>query len=169
MLENKEKTPIRIICPGKTYRRDNDDATHTHQFTQIEGLLVDKEITLANLKATFDIIAKSLFGNNTLTRFRSSYYPFTEPSVELDISCFNCGGKGCNICKTTGWITVGGAGIVHHNVLDNCGYDSNIWTGFAFGFGIERLAMLKYGIPDVRAFFTNDLRLKETFDKRSDI
>lgn len=166
MLENKEKTPIRIICPGKTYRRDDDDATHSHQFTQIEGLLVDKEVSLANLKATFDEIAKKLFGNDRETRFRPSFYPFTEPSVELDISCFNCGGKGCNICKGTGWITVGGAGIVHHNVLDNCGYDSNVWQGFAFGFGAERLAMLKYGITDIRTFYTNDLRLKDTFDRK---
>ena len=166
MLENKEKTPIRIICPGKTYRRDDDDATHSHQFTQIEGLLVDKDISLANLKANFDIIAKKLFGENRETRFRPSYYPFTEPSVEMDISCFNCDGKGCNICKGTGWITVGGAGIVHHNVLDNCGYDSNVWTGFAFGFGVERLAMLKYGITDIRTFYTNDLRIKDNFDRK---
>lgn len=166
MLENTEKTPIRIICPGKTYRRDDDDATHSHQFTQIEGLLVDKDISLANLKATFDVIAKKLFGNDRETRFRPSFYPFTEPSVEMDISCFNCGGKGCNICKGTGWITVGGAGIVHHNVLDNCGYDSEKWTGFAFGFGAERLAMLKYGITDIRTFYTNDLRIKDNFDRK---
>jgi len=166
MLENNENSPIRIICPGKTYRRDDDDATHSHQFTQIEGLLVDKDVSLANLKATFDIIAKKLFGEERETRFRPSFYPFTEPSVEMDISCFNCHGKGCNICKETGWITVGGAGIVHHNVLDNCGYDSTIWTGFAFGFGAERLAMLKYGITDIRTFYTNDLRIKETFDRK---
>ena len=166
MLNNEEKTPIRIICPGKTYRRDDDDAIHSHQFTQIEGLLVDKDISLANLKATFDVIAKKLFGEERETRFRPSFYPFTEPSVEMDISCFNCGGKGCNICKGTGWITVGGAGIVHHNVLDNCGYDSTKWSGFAFGFGAERLAMLKYGITDVRTFYTNDLRTKENFDRK---
>ena len=166
MLANTEKTPIRMICPGKTYRRDDDDATHSHQFTQIEGLLVDKNVSLADLKGTFDVIAKKLFGNDRETRFRPSFYPFTEPSVELDISCFNCGGKGCNICKGTGWITVGGAGIVHHNVLDNCGYDSNVWSGFAFGFGAERLAMLKYGITDIRTFYTNDLRNKETFDRK---
>ncbi len=169
MLANKEKTPIRIICPGKTYRRDDDDATHSHQFTQIEGLLVDKDISLANLKATFEIIAKKLFGENVKARFRSSFYPFTEPSVELDISCFNCGGKGCNICKETGWITVGGAGIVHPNVLNNCGYDSEKWTGFAFGFGAERLAMLKYGIKDVRTFYLNDLRNCDTFNRRENI
>ena len=166
MLANKDKTPIRIICPGKTYRRDDDDATHSHQFTQIEGLLVDKDISLADLKGAFDVLAKRLFGENRETRFRPSFYPFTEPSVELDISCFNCEGKGCNLCKGTGWITVGGAGIVNHNVLDNCGYDSNKWTGFAFGFGAERLAMLKYGITDIRTFYTNDLRIKENFDRK---
>ncbi len=166
MLANKEKTPIRIICPGKTYRRDDDDATHSHQFTQIEGLLVDKDISLADLKGAFDVLAKRLFGENRETRFRPSFYPFTEPSVELDISCFNCEGKGCSLCKGTGWITVGGAGIVNHNVLDNCGYDSTKWTGFAFGFGAERLAMLKYGITDIRTFYTNDLRIKENFDRK---
>ncbi len=166
MLAKGGKEPVRIICPGKAYRRDDDDATHSHQFTQIEGLLVDKDISLANLKATFDVIAKKLFGEERETRFRPSFYPFTEPSVEMDISCFNCGGKGCPICKGTGWITVGGAGIVHHNVLDNCGYDSNKWTGFAFGFGAERLAMLKYGITDIRTFYTNDLRIKDTFERK---
>lgn len=159
MLSNIDKGPIRIICPGKTYRRDDDDATHSHQFMQMEGLLIDKNISLADLKGTFDVIAKHLFGENVETRFRSSFYPFTEPSVELDISCFNCEGKGCPICKNTGWITVGGAGMVHPKVLSNCGYDPDIMSGFAFGFGIERLAMLKYGIPDVRIFYTNDLRI----------
>ena len=166
MIANEEKTPIRIICPGKTYRRDDDDATHSHQFTQMEGLLVDKNISLANLKGTFDIIAKRLFGEDRETRFRPSFYPFTEPSVELDISCFNCGGKGCNICKGTGWITVGGAGMVHYNVLKNCGYDPEVWTGFAFGFGIERLTMLKYGITDCRTFYTNDLRCANIYDRK---
>src|SRR5574344_1863960 len=166
MLANKEKTPIRIICPGKTYRRDDDDATHSHQFTQMEGLLVDKDISLADLKGTFEVIAKFLFGNDTAVRFRPSFYPFTEPSVEMDVSCFNCGGKGCNICKNTGWITIGGAGMVHYNVLKNCGYDPNIYSGFAFGFGIERIAMLKYGINDVRTFYINDLRTINTFDRK---
>ena len=159
MLANKDKTPIRIICPGKVYRRDDDDATHSHEFTQMEGLLVDKDITMADLKGTFDLITKHLFGNEVKTRFRSSFYPFTEPSVELDISCFNCKQKGCHICKQTGWITIGGAGMVHPNVLNNCGYDPEKMTGFAFGFGIERLAMLKYEIEDVRTFYTNDLRI----------
>jgi phenylalanyl-tRNA synthetase alpha chain len=166
MLENNNKTGVRIICPGKTYRRDNDDATHSHQFSQIEGLVVDKDVSLANLKYTFDIVASVLFGDKVITRFRPSYYPFTEPSVEMDISCFNCGSKGCNVCKNTGWITVGGAGMVHPNVLNNCGYDTNVYTGFAFGFGIERLAMLKYGIKDVREFYINDLRSKLDFARR---
>ncbi len=164
MLKEKGENPIRIICPGKTYRRDEDDATHSHEFTQMEGLLVDKNITLGDLKGTFEVIAKKLFGEARETRFRPSYYPFTEPSVEMDISCFNCNGKGCPICKGTGWITVGGAGMVNPIVLRNCGYDPDVWNGFAFGFGIERLAMLKYGVNDIRTFYTNyDIRsLKET-------
>lgn len=166
MLSMEEKVPIRVICPGKVYRRDDDDATHSHQFTQIEGLLVDKNISLADLKGTFDVVAKHLFGVDRETRFRPSFYPFTEPSVELDISCFNCGGKGCSICKHTGWITVGGAGLVHPKVLENGGYDSKVWGGFAFGFGVERLAMLKYGIKDVRTFYTTDLRNASAFDRR---
>ena len=166
MLANEEKKPLRIVCPGKTYRRDDDDATHSHQFTQMEGLLIDKNISLADLKGTFDIIAKKLFGTERETRFRPSFYPFTEPSVELDISCFNCGGKGCPLCKHTGWITVGGAGMVHPRVLENGGYDPKEWTGFAFGFGMERLAMLKYGITDIRTFYTNDLRITDTFNRK---
>lgn len=167
MLEYEGKEPIRIICPGKTYRRDEDDATHSHQFTQIEGLLVDKNITLGDLKGTFESMAKMLFGQNRSTRFRPSYYPFTEPSVEMDISCFNCNGKGCNICKGTGWITVGGAGMVNPIVLRNCGYNPDEWNGFAFGFGVERLAMLKYGVSDIRTFYiNNDIRVSEQFDRR---
>ena len=167
MLKHQGKDPIRIICPGKTYRRDEDDATHSHEFTQMEGLLVDKNITLGDLKGTFEAVAKKLFGESRETRFRPSYYPFTEPSVEMDISCFNCNGKGCNICKGTGWITVGGAGMVNPIVLKNCGYDSNKWNGFAFGFGIERLAMLKYGINDIRVFYVNhDIKTLEQFDRR---
>ena len=165
MLENQGKNPIRMICPGKTYRRDDDDATHSHQFMQIEGLLVDHEVSLSDLKGTIDVIVKKLFGENIETRFRPSYYQFTEPSVEVDISCFNCHGKGCNICKNSGWITVAGAGIVHPNVLKNCGYDPKEWTGFAFGFGAERLAMLKYGINDIRAFYLTDLRETRVFDR----
>jgi len=166
MLAAGGNTPIRMICPGKTYRRDADDATHSHQFMQIEGLLVDKNISLSDLKGTFDVIAKRLFGENCTTRFRPSYYQFTEPSVETDISCFACKGKGCPLCKNTGWITVSGAGMVHPNVLKNCGYDPKEWSGFAFGFGAERLAMLKYGINDIRTFYQTDLRESKTFDRR---
>ena len=166
MLEGKGKTPIRVICPGKTYRRDEDDATHSHQFMQIEGLLVDKDISLSDLKGTIDLIAKKLFGEETESRFRPSYYQFTEPSVEVDISCFNCGGKGCNICKNSGWITVAGAGMVHPDVLRMSGYDPKKWSGFAFGFGAERLAMLKYYINDIRAFYNTDLRESRTFDRK---
>ena len=166
MLKGEGKTPIRMICPGKTYRRDDDDATHSHQFMQIEGLLVDKNISLSDLKGTFDAIAKKLFGEDCKTRFRPSYYQFTEPSVETDISCFVCKGEGCSLCKNTGWITVSGAGMVHPNVLRNCGYDPNEWSGFAFGFGAERLAMLKYGINDIRFFYQTDLRELSTFDRK---
>ena len=164
MLANTQKTPIRVVCPGKTYRRDNDDASHSHQFTQMEGLLVDKNISLADLKGTMDLVVRRLFGN-VESRFRPSFYPFTEPSVELDISCFRCGGKGCELCKNTGWITVAGAGMVHPNVLTGCGYNVNKYNGFAFGFGIDRLTMLKYGIGDIRVLYTNDLRVKD-FNRR---
>ena len=167
MLANKGEKPIRMICPGKTYRRDDDDATHSHQFMQIEGLLIDKKVSLSDLKGTFDVIAKKLFGEDCKTRFRPSYYPFTEPSVETDISCFNCHGKGCSICKNTGWITVAGAGMVNPKVLEDCGYDPKKWQGFAFGFGAERLAMLKYGINDIRAFYNTDLRELKNFDRRT--
>ena len=168
MIASGGDKPIRMICPGKTYRRDADDATHSHQFMQIEGLLVDKNISLSDLKGTFDVIAKKLFGEDIETRFRPSYYQFTEPSVETDITCFACKGKGCPLCKNTGWITVSGAGMVHPNVLKNCGYDPSVWTGFAFGFGAERLAMLKYGINDIRTFYQTDLRELKTFDRRED-
>lgn len=167
MLEKKGE-PFRIICPGKTYRRDYDDATHSHQFMQCEGMIVDKEISLSDLKGTLDLMAKHLFGKDVVTRFRPSFYPFTEPSVEFDVSCFKCNGKGCNVCKGTTWITIGGAGIVHPNVLNMAGYDSEKYTGFAFGFGIERIAMVKYGVPDVRYFYTNDLRVCNEFERRGE-
>ncbi len=166
MLAAGGDKPIKMICPGKTYRRDADDATHSHQFMQIEGLVVDKNISLSNLKGTFDVIAKKLFGEDCKTRFRPSYYQFTEPSVETDISCFVCKGKGCPLCKNTGWITVSGAGMVHPNVLRNCGYDPKVWSGFAFGFGAERCAMLKYGINDIRKFYQTDLRETAIFDRK---
>lgn len=166
MLAKGGDEAIRVICPGKTYRRDDDDATHSHQFMQIEGLVVDRDVSLSDLKGTIDLIVKKLFGDDIKTRFRPSYYCFTEPSVEVDVSCFNCHQKGCNICKNSGWITVAGAGIVHPNVLKNCGYDPENWTGFAFGFGAERLAMLKYGINDIRTFYTTDLREVRVFDRK---
>jgi len=168
MLSKEGKEPVRMICPGKAYRRDDDDATHSHQFTQIEGLIVDKDIKLSDLKGTVTVICKKLFGEDTVTRFRPSYYQFTEPSVEMDISCFNCKGKGCNICKNTGWITIGGAGVVHYDVLKGCGFDPEKWSGFAFGFGAERCAMLKYGISDIRTFYNVDLRESNTFDRREE-
>ncbi|MBR4619043.1 MAG: phenylalanine--tRNA ligase subunit alpha [Bacilli bacterium] len=166
MLQGKGETPIRMICPGKTYRRDDDDATHSHQFMQIEGLVVDKNISLSDLKGTLDTLFKKLFGEDTETRFHPSYYQFTEPSVEVDITCHKCHGKGCNICKNSGWITVVGAGIVHPNVLKMSGYDPKEWTGFAFGFGADRLAMEKYDIHDLRAIYNTDLREVKTFDRK---
>jgi len=166
MLKGNGSVPIRMICPGKTYRRDDDDATHSHQFMQIEGLLIDKNISLSDLKGTIDIIAKKMFGDDVVTRFRPSYYQFTEPSVEVDISCFNCKGDGCSICKKSGWITIAGAGIVHPNVLRMGGYDPDVWSGFAFGFGAERMAMLKYDINDCRVFYNTDLRESRVFDRK---
>ena len=164
MLANEEKSPIRMICPGKTYRRE-DDATHSHQFTQAEGLVIDKNISLADLKGTLEIFAKKIIGENTKIRFRPSYFPFTEPSYEVDISCFKCGGKGCNICKQTGWIEVLGSGMVHPNVLRMCGYDPDKYSGFAFGLGLERIAMFKYGIPDMRYLYANDVRFLSQFER----
>ena len=165
MDANTEKTPIRIICPGKVYRRDDDDATHSHQFTQIEGLVVDKDISLAHLKGTLEVFAKKLFGEDREIRLRPSFFPFTEPSLEVDVSCSKCGGSGCPVCKGTGWIEILGSGMVHPNVLRNCGYDPEVYTGFAFGMGPERVAMLKYGISDIRAFYTNDMRFLNDFNR----
>ena len=165
MDANKEKSPIRVICPGKVYRRDDDDATHSHQFTQIEGLVVDENISMADLKGTLEVFARKLFGENREIRLRPSFFPFTEPSLEVDVSCFKCGGAGCPICKDTGWIEILGSGIVHPNVLRNCGYDPEKYTGFAFGIGPERVAMLKYGIQDIRDFYTNDLRFLNDFNR----
>ena len=157
--------PIKIICPGKVYRRDDDDATHSHQFMQIEGLVIDKNITMADLKGTLDMLAKKMFGEKRTIRLRSSYFPFTEPSVEVDVSCYNCDGKGCNICKGTGWIEILGAGMVHPNVLRMSGIDPKVYQGFAFGIGVERIAMLRYGIDDIRHLYTNDLRFLKQFNK----
>ncbi|MBC1777646.1 phenylalanine--tRNA ligase subunit alpha [Listeria booriae] len=155
--------PIKIICPGKVYRRDNDDATHSHQFTQIEGLVVDENITLADLKGTLTVLAKKMFGEDREVRLRPSFFPFTEPSVEMDISCFKCGGDGCRVCKGTGWIEILGSGMVHPNVLEMSGIDSKKYSGFAFGMGPERVAMLKYAVDDIRHLYTNDLRFTKQF------
>ncbi|MDW0110410.1 phenylalanine--tRNA ligase subunit alpha [Sporosarcina aquimarina] len=161
----KKGEPIKIICPGKVYRRDNDDATHSHQFTQIEGLVVGEDIRMSDLKGTLSLFAKKMFGEEREIRLRPSFFPFTEPSVEMDISCFKCGGSGCNVCKKTGWIEILGAGMVHPNVLEMAGYDPTVFTGFAFGMGPERIAMLKYGVEDIRHFFTNDMRFISQFNR----
>lgn len=166
VMEKANGQPIKIICPGKTYRRDDDDMTHSHQFAQVEGLVIDKNINLGNLKSTLELFAKKMFSKDTKVRFRSSYFPFTEPSVEVDVSCFNCKGKGCPICKNSGWIEILGAGMVHPNVLKMSGYDPEVYSGFAFGIGIERVAMLRYGINDIRKFYQNDLRFLRQFNKK---
>ena len=158
-----EGKPVKIICPGKVFRRDDDDATHSHQFMQCEGLVVDKNISMSDLKGTLTLVANKMFGEGRKVRFRPSYFPFTEPSVEVDVSCFKCGGKGCSLCKGNGWIEVLGAGMVHPNVLRDCGYDPEEYRGFAFGIGIERLTMLRYGIDDIRNFYTNDDRFLKQF------
>lgn len=164
MMANEEKSPIRVICPGKVYRRD-DDATHSHQFAQVEGLVIDEKISLADLKGTLEVFMRKMLGENTQLRFRPSYFPFTEPSYEVDVSCFKCGGKGCNLCKQTGWIELLGSGMVHPNVLKMNGYDPEKYTGFAFGTGLDRLAMFKYGITDIRLLYQNDVRFLNQFDR----
>ncbi|GEN51853.1 phenylalanine--tRNA ligase subunit alpha [Halobacillus faecis] len=157
--------PVKMICPGKVYRRDTDDATHSHQFTQIEGLLVDKNVRMSDLKGVLNAFAKQMFGADREIRLRPSFFPFTEPSVEMDISCKVCGGKGCSVCKGTGWIEILGGGMVHPNVLEMAGYDPKEYSGFAFGMGPERIAMLKYGVDDIRHFYTNDVRFLEQYHK----
>ncbi len=159
----KTKPPIRIIAPGKVYRSDTQDATHSPVFHQIEGLVVDKNITMADLKGTLEMFVKKLYGEETRVRFRPHHFPFTEPSAEMDYSCFNCGGKGCSVCKGEGWIEILGCGMVHPKVLANCGIDPEEYTGFAFGIGLERIAMGKYSINDLRLFFENDMRFLEQF------
>ena len=166
MLAAEGKGPIKVICPGKTYRRDDDDATHSHQFMQCEGLVVDKNITMADLKGTLEAFAKKMFGEKRKIRLRPSYFPFTEPSVEVDISCHNCEGKGCPMCKHTGWIEILGAGMVNPKVLEMCGFDSTVYQGFAFGIGIERVAMLRYGIDNIRDFYNDDLRFLNQFARK---
>ncbi|MBE3588387.1 MAG: phenylalanine--tRNA ligase subunit alpha [Thermoanaerobacteraceae bacterium] len=154
--------PVKIIAPGKVYRRD-DDATHSPMFHQVEGLAIDKRITFGDLKGVLDVFAREMFGEQTRTRFRPSYFPFTEPSAEMDISCVMCGGRGCRVCSHTGWLEILGCGMVHPRVLEMSGYNSEEVIGFAFGLGIERIAMLKYGIDDLRLFFDNDLRFLTQF------
>ncbi|MDD4003345.1 MAG: phenylalanine--tRNA ligase subunit alpha [Clostridia bacterium] len=160
----QEKPPIRILSYGKVYRSD-DDATHSPMFHQIEGLAIDKKITLCDLKGLLDAFAKQMFSTKTKTRFRPSYFPFTEPSVEVDVSCAMCGGSGCRLCKGTGWIEILGAGMVNHRVLENCNIDTSRYSGFAFGLGIERITLIKYGIPDIRLLFENDTRFLKQFNK----
>lgn len=161
----KGQTPIKLICPGKVYRRDDDDATHSHQFMQCEGLVVGENVTLADLKGTLEFMANKMFGEGRKIRFRPSYFPFTEPSVEVDVSCPFCNGKGCSVCKGSGWIEILGAGMVHPHVLEMNGFDTRKCSGFAFGVGLERVAMLKYGINDIRNFYINDVRFLNTFDR----
>ena len=158
-----KKPPIKVVSPGKVFRSD-DDATHSPIFTQMEGLVVDKGITLCDLKGMLDEFVKKIFGKDTSTRLRPSYFPFTEPSVEVDVSCFQCGGKGCKLCKGTGWIEVLGAGVVNKKVLEGCGIDTNEYSGFAFGIGIERVAMLKYGINNIKSLFESDIRVLKQID-----
>lgn len=170
MMSMEEKKPIRIIVPGKTYRRE-DDATHSPQFSQIEGLVIDKKennVSLADLKGTLEIFARKMLGDNLDLRFRPSYFPFTEPSYEVDVTCFKCGGKGCNLCKQTGWIEVFAAGMVHPNVLRMNGYDSEVYGGFAFGPGWDRITMFRYGIPDIRLMYQNDIRFLSEFDRKDE-
>ena len=155
-----------MISPGKVYRRDTDDATHSHQFHQIEGMVIDKKITMADLKGTLELLAKKMFGEEREIRLRPSYFPFTEPSVEVDVSCFKCGGRGCNVCKQTGWIEILGAGMTHPHVLEMSGVDSTVYGGFAFGLGPDRIAMLKYGVDDIRHFYLNDQRFLEQFKRK---
>lgn len=164
VMESK-KPPIKILSPGKVFRSD-DDATHSPMFSQMEGLVVDKKITLSDLKGMLDVFVQKIFGEGTTTRLRPSYFPFTEPSVEVDCSCFSCGGKGCSLCKGTGWIEVLGAGIVNRKVLENCGIDPDEYSGLAFGMGMERIAMLKYGINNIKLLFESDLQvLKQIGDQ----
>ncbi|MCA5012721.1 MULTISPECIES: phenylalanine--tRNA ligase subunit alpha [unclassified Enterococcus] len=157
------KGALRMISPGKVFRRDTDDATHSHQFHQIEGLVIDKNVTMGDLKGTLEVVMKKMFGEDRSIRLRPSYFPFTEPSVEVDVSCFKCGGAGCNVCKHTGWIEILGAGMVHPDVLKMSGIDPTEYTGFAFGLGPDRVAMLRYGVNDIRNFYQNDLRFLNQF------
>ena len=168
MMETHDfsKGPLKMISPGKVYRRDTDDATHSHQFHQVEGLVVGEHVTMADLKGTLEVVVQNLFGDQLKVRLRPSYFPFTEPSVEADVTCFNCLGKGCAICKGNGWIEVLGAGMVHPNVLKMSGVDPDVYGGFAFGLGPDRFAMIKYGVEDIRDFYQNDMRFLTQFDQK---
>lgn len=168
MMETHDfsKGPLKMISPGKVYRRDTDDATHSHQFHQVEGLVVGEHVTMADLKGTLEVVAQNLFGDQLKVRLRPSYFPFTEPSVEADVTCFSCLGKGCAICKGNGWIEVLGAGMVHPNVLKMSGVDPDVYGGFAFGLGPDRFAMIKYGVEDIRDFYQNDMRFLTQFDQK---
>lgn len=161
-MEN-EKPPIKMIAPGKVYRSDELDATHSPIFYQIEGLVVDKGITFADLKGTLETFVKKMFGDKMETKFRPHHFPFTEPSAEMDATCFVCGGKGCRVCKNSGWIEILGCGMVHPQVLRNCGIDPEVYSGFAFGFGLDRMVMLKYGIDDIRLLYESDMRFLNQF------
>ena len=158
-----QKPPIRIVCPGRVFRADELDATHSPVFHQIEGLVIDKDVTMADLKGTLDAFAKRLYGSDIDVRFRPSFFPFTEPSAEVDLTCMNCHGKGCRVCKGTGWIEVLGCGMVNPKVLEMCGIDSKVYSGFAFGIGVERITMLRYGIKDMRLLYEGDLRFLKQF------
>lgn len=168
MMEKHDfsRGPLKMISPGKVYRRDTDDATHSHQFHQVEGIVIGEHITMADLKGTLEAVAQNLFGDELSVRLRPSYFPFTEPSVEADITCFNCHGQGCSICKQTGWIEALGAGMVHPNVLKMSGVDPEVYGGFAFGLGPDRFTMLKYGVEDIRNFYLNDMRFLTQFDQK---
>jgi phenylalanyl-tRNA synthetase alpha chain len=163
MQAMKGEVPVKIICPGKVFRRDDDDATHSFQFHQIEGLVIGRNIRMSDLKGTLQQFVQEMFGSNTSIRLRPSFFPFTEPSVEVDVSCFKCGGDGCRLCKQSGWLEILGAGMVHPNVLKMGGYDPAEYSGFAFGAGVERIAMLKYGIDDIRHFYSNDMSFVKQF------
>ena len=161
-MENQEP-PIKMISPGKVYRSDAVDATHSPIFYQMEGLVIDKGVTFADLKGTLELFAKKMFGDKVVTKFRPHHFPFTEPSAEMDATCFVCEGKGCRVCKGSGWIEILGCGMVHPNVLRNCGIDPEVYSGFAFGFGVDRMVMLKYGIDDIRALYDSDIRFLNQF------
>ena len=161
-MENQEP-PIKMISPGKVYRSDAVDATHSPIFYQMEGLVIDKGVTFADLKGTLELFAKKMFGDKVVTKFRPHHFPFTEPSAEMDATCFVCEGKGCRVCKGSGWIEILGCGVVHPNVLRNCGIDPEVYSGFAFGFGVDRMVMLKYGIDDIRALYESDMRFLNQF------